>query len=264
MQKLEGLFAPLVSTFTDDGSTVSEVRFARQIRFLMEAGVDGFVVCSETGEFTTLGQSERKGIVELLMRGGGGKPVLVHVSTLSTSSSLDLAQHAARHGARAGILMPPFFGTYTADEVISFFRPIVKRGDLPIIAVDPQQLLTDEIREALRDLPDLVFATPLNNLLQGDSTSGKGLSDSDEFIVQAAVTSPLALLRPNMMRAAVAGSEVDLAKLVILEETLGRARVSKAGLEALGLEVGPPRPPLKPLTGMVVQALKTLLAPQDA
>ena len=63
---------------------------------------------------------------------------------------------------------------------------------------------------------------------------------------------------------AIAGANPDLAKLMILEETFGRARVSKASLEVLGLEVGYPRQPLKSLTGSVVQSLKTLLASPDA
>ena len=87
----------------------------------------------------------------------------------------------------------------------------------------------------------------------------KDLTSSDEFSASSCITSPLALLRPQQVVAALNGETVDLARLIILEETMGRARVSKAGLEAVGIDVGPPRPPLRGLSGPVSTALRTLL-----
>lgn len=256
MQTIEGLFAPLVTPFTDDASTVSEIRFARLLRHLMAQPVDGFIVASDCGEFATLSQSERKQLVEWVARDTAGKPFIVHVSTLSTSTSLDLAQHAARHGARAAVLMPPFYGSYTSDELIGFFRTVAAHAGIPLILVDPLDTLNSEVLSGLEDIGSITVAQPL---LQTSISCYKGMTMSDEFGCGAAVASPLALLRPQQVAAALHGEQVDLAKLIILEETLGRARVSKAGLEALGFELGPLRPPLKALTGSVSSALKTLL-----
>jgi dihydrodipicolinate synthase/N-acetylneuraminate lyase len=260
MQTFEGLFAPLATPFTDDASTVSEVRLARQIRYLTDAGIDGYVVASDCGEFGTLTYSERKEMAELTARLGNGKPFLVHVSSLSTAISLDLTQHAARHGARGVVVMPPFYGQYTSEELIGFFNAIVRYGDLTTIVVDPLEVLTQEVRAGLSANSQIVMAEPLQAIKQGPLSCSKGLTSSDEFSVGAAVCSPLALLRPIQVATSLSGEPQDLAKLIILEQTLGRARVSKAGLEAISLDAGPPRPPLKPLSMSVSAALKTLLA----
>src|SRR5262245_29997013 len=124
MEGLHGLFAPIVTPFTDDGATVSEVRLARLIQHLLGKDISGLVTCTETGEFLSLSSSERKSMLELTLRESQGKPVLTHVSTMSTSSSLDLAQHAGRHGARAAILMPPYYGKYSDAEMLKYFEVV--------------------------------------------------------------------------------------------------------------------------------------------
>jgi len=259
MQTIEGLFAPLATPFTDDASTISEIRFARQIRYLLNNPVDGFIVGSDSGEFATVSSSERKQLVEWTARFANGKPFMVHVSSLSTAVSLDLAQHAARYGARAAILMPPFYGDYTTDEMVSFYRTIAHHSGVTIVIVDPQETITSEVRAGLAEVPEVVFAKPLQDVRYGMLSCYKGLTTSDEFAVSHCIASPLALLRPKQVANAIEGETADLAKLIILEETLGRARVSKTGMEVLGIDLGPPRPPLKSLTGSVRAALKTLL-----
>ena len=94
--ELNGVLAPLPTPFTDDGSSISEIRLLRLLRKLQELGVSGYVACCEVGEFVALGRSERKSLVEILLRDPASLiQVVVNVSTLSTPASLDLAQHAA-------------------------------------------------------------------------------------------------------------------------------------------------------------------------
>src|SRR5689334_12427820 len=98
---LRGSFAPLVTPFTDEGSSISEIRIARLIRALREKGVEGFALATETGEFSSLTLAERKNLVEIAMRETQqSMPLIVHVTASATSSVLDLAQHAERHGAK--------------------------------------------------------------------------------------------------------------------------------------------------------------------
>ncbi|HEY3782701.1 MAG TPA: dihydrodipicolinate synthase family protein [Fimbriimonadaceae bacterium] len=260
MQTLEGLFAPLVTPFTDDGSTVSEIRFARQIRYLLEQPVDGFAIGTECGEFTSVSSSERKQLLEWGLRMTTGRPIMVNVSSMNTTMSLDLAQHASRHGARAVILMPPYYGTFTAEEIIGFIRNVSHYSNMTTVVVDPLQVITSEVRAGLQDSHDLLFANDIDSSGHSHLSCHKGFTSTDEFAVQECICSPLALLRPKLVASAMKGANVDLAKLIILEETLGRTRVSKAGLEAVGLDMGPPRPPLRGLGGSVGSVLRTLLA----
>src|SRR5438477_12684261 len=113
MLGLAGLFAPLATPFTDGGETVSEVRLARLVRHLLAQGIAGLACCTETGEFITVNTSERKQVLEIVIREAHGTPVLAHCTRLGTSQTLDLCQHAARHGAKAAVVMPPYFGRYS-------------------------------------------------------------------------------------------------------------------------------------------------------
>jgi len=76
-------------------------------------------------------------------------PVLVNASSLNTSASLDLAQHAMRHGARAIVLTPPYYGSFETREVTSHFRTVIHYSQAACIAVDPDRMLNKEALEQL-------------------------------------------------------------------------------------------------------------------
>src|SRR6185436_2306742 len=106
----------------------------------------------ETGEFITVSTAERKQVLEILLREAHGVPVLAHCTRLGTAQSLDLCQHAARHGARAAVIMPPYFGRYSEEEIEQHLRLIAQHAGLPVIVVDPQHLVRSDIKETLGSL----------------------------------------------------------------------------------------------------------------
>lgn len=156
MVSIHGKLAPLPTPFTDDLSGVSEVRLARLVRAIAPR-VAGFVVCSNAGEFTTLSFGERKQVVEFVVREAHGMPVVVHVSSLSTAASLDLAQHAVRHGVAACLLMPPYFGHFNGDEIREHLVTIARFAQGPIWMLDPDHRIGQEALDGLHDLPGVTF-----------------------------------------------------------------------------------------------------------
>lgn len=226
MESFSGLFAPLVTPYTDDGSTVSEVRLARQIRHLIERGVAGFVTCSDTGEFLALSFSERKAVLEITMRECQGRTVFTHISSMNTSTSLDLAQHAGRHGARGAIVMPPYFGRYTDDEIAKFFEAIAAYGNITMIVVDPLSRLNDDLTARIAQLPMTRIAERIPHPIPFPTYS-------DTFRIDAMVVTPAALLV----------QEGDLTFIDALISEYGGKRIGKAGLGAAGVEVGGLRAP---------------------
>ncbi len=239
---LAGHFAPLVTPFTDGGETVSEVRLARLVRHLKRNGIAGFVVCSNTGEFTTVTTSERKTVLEIVLRESGGLPVLAHCTRIGTLQTLDLVRHAAEKGARAAVVMPPYFGMYSDEEIEGHIRSIVAHAGLPIILLDPQHCVRANARERLSNLPNLCYAEGMEQTFHaryGVYPAGPG---SDEFVVDNAIVSPMIQLVPS-----ACNSDADLKPLSNLLARHGRARVGKAALNEMEVEVGPPRPPALPL-----------------
>lgn len=236
---LNGQFAPLVTAFTDDTSGLSEIRLARLMRRLANHHVKGFTICGEVGQFTTIGYSDRKLLAEIAIREAQGAPVLVHVTTLSTMSSLDLAQHASRHGARAGILMPPYYGTYTQEEIEAFFKTISQYADLPIIIVDPHQQIGPELAAKIPTFSRMYLADPNDH----------PESRPDSFRFEGASVSPSNLLMGL-------GLHKPLFEFM---DAHGWNRVCKAALEELGVDCGPPRSPRQPLNIEDTRQLAVLL-----
>lgn len=193
--------------------SLSEIRIARLIRWYQQFEFGGYVVGSETGEFTTLSFSERKTILELIYRETRGTlPVLVNVSSLSTGAAVDLAQHAGRHGARGVIALAPYFGRFSPEEEASFFKSILAYGRLPLLAVGPVQ---PETKLILADQSSLSF--------------GSASSSTDRFAKGDLICEPSFAANPELPP----WTECDIPGAVL----------SKIALELQGLEIGTGRPP---------------------
>lgn len=252
--ELSGLFAPLVTPFTDAGESVSEVRLARLVRHLIEKGVDGFVTSSITGEFTTTTTSERKSVLEIVMREAGGRPVLAHCTRLGTLQTLDLVRHAGDTGARAAIVMPPYFGSFSDEEIENHIRTIAHHASIPVVVLDPAHCLRSNTRSNLSTLSNLCYAESMEGTFNerfGVFPAGPG---SDEFVLEEAIISPMVQLDVPGCR-----SEKDLRPLSNMIARYGRARVAKAALNGMEIEVGPPRTPTLPLDHEHQQELLALL-----
>jgi len=254
MLGLTGLFAPLVTPFTDDAESLSEIRLARLVRHLRERGVAGFVACTETGEFITTSTSERKQVLEILLREAHGLPVLAHCTRLGTAQSLDLCQHASRHGALAAVIMPPYFGVYTDDEIERHIRVIVQHAALPVIVVDPEHKVRFAVKERLDNLPDLDYGVAPERAFRTNLAVDPVGCSSDEFVIGEAVVSPLIQIDPAGV---AAGSDLDVVSRLIGQ--YGRPRIAKAALTLRDIEVGPPRPPVLNLPQEACEELERVI-----
>lgn len=231
---------PLVAPFTDDGSSLSEVRISRLIRRWVERGSEGFFLNGDAGEFMCLSSGERKYMVEVVLRDSfAAIPVIVNISSLSTSKSLDLSQHAARHGARAGFLTPPYYGNYNAMEIGNHIRTVVSFSNLPVILADPNGVITEEVEPHLENLPRLTRA----NLVDWDEWT------SEEYEVSARATF-----------ASVLGEPSSPEHIRVIHEH-GISAVMKAAYERDGLDLGFPRSPRASVAG---SDLAELLTPKAA
>lgn len=221
MQTLAGRFAPLPTAFTDDGESLSEIRTARLVRKLCEReSIGGLILGTDLGEFPMVGTADRKQHLETVLREAQGrKPVLAHISRLSTAGTLDLAQHAGRHGARAAVVMPPYYGTFTEAEVLSHLKTIAQYAGVPVIIVDPAGMVTSAVREALSLIGGVHFGTGRRN---------------DEFRTEGIEVTPAALM----------GDDPNVCELF---QKFHPAAVGKAYCEAIGIEQGSPRRPVQPL-----------------
>jgi len=232
-----GQLSPLPTPWTDDTSAVSEVRLIRWIRHQREIGAVGFVIGTGTGEAMLASLSERKTLLELVMRETqNAVPVVVDAQASSTMASLDLAQHASRHGAR-GIILAPMRLPVTDDELFSFVRTVVTYGALPAAVVDPESRINAELHERFRHLTFISWPDPVTG-----PGAVRDVAWRDSWVLGQTVVTPTSALAPG-----IPPSDPRLAPLAALMREHQPARVLKMAVHILDGDLGPPRGPWLPL-----------------
>ncbi|MCW5939142.1 MAG: dihydrodipicolinate synthase family protein [Fimbriimonadaceae bacterium] len=243
-------FVPLPSPFTDDTTTASEIRLARAVRFHREHGAAGYLVGSDAGEGMALAHSERKSLVEWVVRESQGAPVVVGVTASTTSSVLDLCQHAARHGAQAALLGSPPGGPWNEQEIKSLLSAVRRYANLPCLWLGGEEF-------QVIGTTDTVEFKSLNEV--GPISLGRAFA-AEECSVFGSVVTPLAVLGADQAKRVVdqwASTHLKAKSLFVHGRS---ARVAKAVLERHKVEVGPPRGPMKPLDKRGEELLASLLA----
>ena len=133
-QELKGILVALVTPFTDDGKAVHEERLQAHINRMIEAGIHGLVPGGTTGEFTAMTLDERKHVTELCIKYADGRvPVVAGVGALSTQECVDLAKHAAKAGAAALMVVPPFYDPVNYEQLRELMKEVHEESGLSIM-----------------------------------------------------------------------------------------------------------------------------------
>ena len=113
---------------------MDEGRLQSHIEQLIKAGVHGLVPGGTTGEFTAMTLDERKHLLELCIKHTRGRvPVVAGIGALSTKDGVDLATHAAKTGAAALMVVPPFYDPVNVEQLRELMADISAASNLPIM-----------------------------------------------------------------------------------------------------------------------------------
>jgi dihydrodipicolinate synthase/N-acetylneuraminate lyase len=133
-KELTGILVALVTPFTDDGEKIDQARLQAHIDRLLKAGVHGLVPGGTTGEFTAMELPERKELVELCVKFADGRvPVVAGIGHTRTRDIVDLAIHAAKAGAAATMIVPPFYDPVSYEQLRELFSEVSQASKLPIM-----------------------------------------------------------------------------------------------------------------------------------
>ncbi len=255
MLDLTGSFAPLITPFTDDGKSLSEVRIARIVRWLTERHIEGLVLNTDVGEFTSTSFSERKAVMEIVYRETRGAiPLVANCTTLNSGASLDLAQHAQRHGARAALIMPPYYGDFTEAEFVGHFKTIASYAALPLIVVDQLGRLSKQAVLEIQQFPRVNIAHALSTVWP-DGPQTSSTVTTYEWVTGGVLCSPLAGIFGRI------SPKLDLALLKTWSMTMrdfGPLRVLKCAYPNFDLEMGDCRSPYLPLSPQRINVVRAL------
>jgi len=122
---------PLVTPF--DGDAVDAAALASLVGTLSDAGIDGFVPCGTTGEFTSLTHAERRTVVETVAEAADDGWVLAGVADTTVAGVRDGLEHAASVGADAALVTLPYYhGANAPRGEVEFVEAVAQDAPLPI------------------------------------------------------------------------------------------------------------------------------------
>ena len=128
-----GTCTALITPFRDSGS-IDYARFAQQIDWQLEAGIDALCVCGTTGESSALSVQEHVQLVDYCVSHVAGRcPVIAGSGSNDTAAALYLCQCAQESGADALLLVTPYSNKTPQTGLIRHYEYLADRTDLPMI-----------------------------------------------------------------------------------------------------------------------------------
>lgn len=270
-----------------DGSLNADA-IPKQAAVLLKNGVTGVFCCGTTGEGVSLTIAERKQVTESWVKASGGQlRVIAHIGHNCQRDVIDLAAHAKSVGANAvAAVAPHFIRPSSIAELTAFFTPVAAACDpLPFLFYDIPTFthvrlsaaeFLDHAGTTIPNLGGVKFTNIDVITLQECVTAGGGRYEVffgvDEMLLAAvsvgvrrAVGSTYnfsSKLHLEIVAAFDAGDHDQARELqresvtmVRVLEKYGGLRAGKAAMSLLGVDCGPVRPPLTPLTPNEIAAL---------
>ena len=275
----KGIIPPIMTAFTREGQIYE--KGTREIVDFIVPHVQGLFPCGTYGSGPMMSISERKKVAEIILDQVNGRlPVIMHVGTADTITTVDLARHAHANGAKAVGAICPYYVHHGDEAVYTHFKTLIDAVDCPVFLYDNPGAsgykvsdsvlvrLAEEglagvkdstfdivnyylLRMTLKDFPDL-------NLISGTEAVFVAAFDAG---AQAAVTG-LANVYPDLMgqfyQEYLGG---DRAKVMAMQQKVLMARkIMKYGptvptchaiLKMRGIDGGYPRLPYTPIAAAV-------------
>ncbi|MFA6682554.1 MAG: dihydrodipicolinate synthase family protein [Sphaerochaeta sp.] len=133
MFKPYGIIPPIISPFDEKGKFNEKV-YRTLIDRLIAGGVHGIFPLGTTGEFYAFTVAESKMIFEITMDQVRGRvPVYAGTNSITTRGTVELVQIAQECKVDAVSILTPMFISQTQDELIHFYTTIASSTDLPVI-----------------------------------------------------------------------------------------------------------------------------------
>jgi len=140
---------------------IDENAFAKMCARQIECGTSALVVCTTTGEASSLSQLEQCRVIEIAADIAGDRvPVIAGAGTCSTAGSIALASQAERAGAAALLCVTPYYMRPTQEGIYRHMCAIHDAVTIPMILYDvPMRTacaLADDTIERLARLERIV------------------------------------------------------------------------------------------------------------
>ncbi len=154
-----GVFPAMTTQFHADQSLDLKAT-AKHFATMIEANVQGLIVCGSLGENQTLTHDEKLSVVKTALEVSAGRvPVVSGVAELSTAAACRYVQGVEAIGAQGVMVMPAMVYKADAQEAMTYFRTVGGATKLPWMLYNnpvayPVDITPAHFRE-LADIPNL-------------------------------------------------------------------------------------------------------------
>jgi 4-hydroxy-tetrahydrodipicolinate synthase len=129
---LKGIIPPVLTPLADrdrlDGSSLE-----RLLNYLIDGGSSALFVLGSTGESPGLSDRLKREVLDSVCTTVNGRvPVLAGITDTAFEESLRLAEHAAKTGASALVLSPPFYFNLSQAAFLGYLERLVPLLPLPV------------------------------------------------------------------------------------------------------------------------------------
>jgi 4-hydroxy-2-oxoglutarate aldolase len=277
LDRLSGVFAPLTTPFIDD--EVDYKGLEENLERFNASGLKGYFALGTNGEFKSLSVEERFRVLEVVVRTvSKDKTVMAGTGCESTRETIALSERAAKVGAQfVSLLTPSFFAKRMSDEVLaSYILEVAEASPVPVLIYNNPSVaagvcVSPAVVERVSGHPNMAG---MKDSSKGNYPSYLKAAKEDFALIAGSADFFLDLLKAGgiggvlslanvfpdecvaVYRAFRAGrgeeaAEKNATLLALNKEVSGSFGVAgvKAAMDLAGFKGGPPRRPLRGLTG---------------
>ena len=277
----------MVTPFDHKGN-IDFAKTTKLVNHLIENGTDSLVVAGTTGESPTLSTEEKLALFRHVVEVAAGRiPVVAGTGSNNTHSSIDLTKKAEETGVDAIMLVAPYYNKPNQEGLYQHFKAVAESTTLPVMLYNvPGRAVTKISAETiikLSQLPNVVAVKEasgdldsMTEIIAGTAEDFALYSGDDSLTLPilaiggVGVVSVASHIIGNEMQGMIASFEMgDVAKAAKAHQRLlplMNAMFSapsptpvKTALQMKGLDVGPVRLPLVPLSEQERQVLGNVL-----
>jgi dihydrodipicolinate synthase/N-acetylneuraminate lyase len=133
IKDLAGVLPALISPLHADG-IVDEAAVGRLVEHVIAGGVTVLLALGSTGETASLDEKARRTMLSSVVAAAGGRvPVICGVAQSHLAAARVEVEAAARLGAAAALVAPPFYYPMDQTTLLAFYRQLAKSSPLPIL-----------------------------------------------------------------------------------------------------------------------------------
>ncbi|MGI6701398.1 MAG: 4-hydroxy-tetrahydrodipicolinate synthase [Christensenellales bacterium] len=127
-----GVGTALITPFTEEG--IDFQALDKLITYQLEGGVDALIVLGTTGEPATMGEDERRAVIEFAIEKVNKKiPVIIGTGCNCTATAIKNSVNAEKLGADGLLVVTPYYNKATQGGLVAHYNAIADAVSIPII-----------------------------------------------------------------------------------------------------------------------------------